>query len=90
MTEKTESLIDLAFTNIPFNITMNDVYVLSFRDHDLIGFKRKQNRVETASKTIRCRNYRWYDHNKLKDDLGNADWSPHIPFRIYYKRLIEY
>ena len=76
MTEKTESLIDLVFTNILFNITMNDVYALSFRDHNLIGFKRKQNRVQTAPKTILCCNYHRYDHNKMKDDLENADWSP--------------
>ena len=75
VTDKTESLIDLVFTNVPFNITMNDVYALSFSDHDLIGFNRKQNRVKAAPKTIRCCNYRRYDHNKLKDDLKNADWS---------------
>ena len=28
--------------------------------------------MKTAPKTIRCRNYRRYDHNGLK----NADWSP--------------
>ena len=32
--------------------------------------------MKTAPKTIRCRNYRRYDHNKQKDDLKNADWSP--------------
>ena len=41
VTDKTESLVDLVFTNIPFNITMNDVYAVSFRDHDLIGFNCK-------------------------------------------------
>ena len=51
-------------------------FMLCFNDHDLIGFNRKQNRGKTALKTIRCRNYRRYDHNKLKDDLKNADWSP--------------
>ena len=50
---------------------MNDVYALSFSDHDLIGFNRKQNRTKTAPKTIH-----WCDHNKLKNDLKNADWSP--------------
>ena len=75
VTDKTESLIELVFTNIPFDITMNDVYALSFSDHDLIGFNRKQNRVKIAPKTILC-NYRRYDHNKLKNDLKNADWSP--------------
>ena len=34
VTDKTKSLIDLVFTNVPFNITMNDVYALSFSDHD--------------------------------------------------------
>ena len=72
MTDKTESLIDLVFTNAPFNITMNDVYALSFSDHDLIGCNCKQNRVKTPQKIMRCRNYRLYDHNKLK----NTDWSP--------------
>ena len=53
---------------------MNDVYVLSFSDHDLIGFNRKQNRVTIAPKTSLCRNYRQYDHSKLKDNLKNTDW----------------
>ena len=53
---------------------MNDVYVLSFSDHDLIGFNRKQNRVKIAPKTSLCRNYRQYDHSKLKDNLKNTDW----------------
>ena len=72
VTDKTESLIDLVFTNAPFNITMNDVYALSFSDHDLIGCNCKQNRVKTPQKIMPCRNYRLYDHNKLK----NTDWSP--------------
>ena len=76
VTGKTESLIDLVFTNVLFNITMNDVYAVSFSDHELIGFNRKQNRVKTAPKTIRCRNFRRYDHSKLKENLKNADWSP--------------
>ena len=76
MTDKTESFIDLVFTNVLFNITMNDVYALSFSDHALIGFSRKQNGVKTAPKIIRCCNYHRYDHSKLKDDLKNADWSP--------------
>ena len=67
--DKTESLIDLVFTNVLLNITIKDVYALSFSDHDLIGFNRKQNRMKTAPKTIRCHNYRRYDHNKLKNDL---------------------
>ena len=74
--DKTESLINLVFTNVLLNITLNDVYALSFSDHDLIGFSRKQNRMKTAPKTIHCRNYRRYDHGKLKDDLKNLDWSP--------------
>ena len=32
--------------------------------------------MKTAPKTIHCRNYRRYDHGKLKDDLKNLDWSP--------------
>ena len=52
MTGKTESLIDLVFTNVPFNIMMNDIYALSFSDDDLIGFNRKKSRTKTAPKTI--------------------------------------
>ena len=52
VTDKTESLIELVFTNIPFDIMMNDVYALSFSDHDLIGFNCKNNRTKTAPKTI--------------------------------------
>ena len=80
--DKTESLIDLVFTNVPFNKTINDIYALSFSDHDLIGFNRKQNRAKVAPKTIRCRNYCRYDHNKLKDDLKNADWSLCLTLRF--------
>ena len=75
VSNRSESLIDLVFTNVPFNITKNDVYALSFSDHDLIGFNRKQNRVKTIPKTVRYRNYRHYDHNKLKQDLRKADWT---------------
>ena len=32
--------------------------------------------VKTAPKAILWRNYRQYGHNKLKDDLKYADWSP--------------
>ena len=76
MTDKNESLIDLVFTNVPFNITVNNVYALSFSDHNLIGFNREQSRVKTAPKTIHFHNNRRYDHNRLKDNLKNADWSP--------------
>ena len=37
MTDKTEPLIDLVFTNVPFKIPMNDVYALSFSQQNLIG-----------------------------------------------------
>ena len=74
VTDKTEFLIDLAFTNFPFNITMNGVYALSFSEHNLFGFNCKQNRVKTAPKTIRCRDGNQTE--RLKDDLKNADWSP--------------
>ena len=37
MTGKTEPLIDFVFTNVSFKITMNDVYALSFSEHNLIG-----------------------------------------------------
>ena len=79
-----EWLINSVFTNVLLNITLNDVYALSFSDHDLIGFSRKQNRMKTAPKAIRCRNYSRYDHGKLKDDLKNVDWSP-----VYISRSIS-
>ena len=93
VSDKTESLIDLVLTNVPFNITMNDVYALSFSCHDLIGFNSKQNRVKNAPKTILCSNYRRYDNSKLKDVLKmliGHQCTSHIPFRIHYKCLIEY
>ena len=57
VTDKIQSLIDLVFTNVPFNITMNNVYALSFSNHNLTGLNRKQNRVKTVPKTICCCNY---------------------------------
>ena len=64
---------------------MSDVYALSFSAHNLIGFNRKQNRVKTGPKTIRCRNYRQYDHNRLKDDLKNANWPPVYIFTFHFR-----
>ena len=49
--------------------------------------------MKNAPKTILCRNYRRYDNNKLKDVLKmliGHQCTSHIPFRIHYKRLIEY
>ena len=57
VTDKIESLIDLVFTNVPFNITMNNVYALSFSNYNLTSLNRKQNRVKTVPKTICCCNY---------------------------------
>ena len=57
VTDKIESLIELVFTNVPFNITMNNVYALSFSNHNLTGLSREQNRVKTVPKTICCCNY---------------------------------
>ena len=90
VTDKTESLIDLVFTNVLFNIMIHDVYALSFSDHNLIGFNPKQNRMRTVRvSTICCRNTvnmtirSWKIIIKM---LIVHQSTCHIPFRTHYKR----
>ena len=93
MTDRTEPLIDLVFTNVPFKITMNDVYALSFSEHNLIGLIVSKTERELLQKlfvvviTVNMTITSW--KMILKMLIGHQCTS-HIPFRIHYKCLINY
>lgn len=48
--EQRKSVIDLVFTNVPFNITTTKVFPKDFSDHELVGFIRKACQIKTAPK----------------------------------------
>ena len=75
VTDKSWSLIDLVFTNCPVNITHTYVIINSVSDHNMIGRVRKTNHLKHSSRTIKCRNYAIYDHQKFCNDVSEIDWS---------------
>ena len=93
VTDKTGSLIDSVFTNVPFNITLNGIYALSFSDRDLIGFNRKQNRGQLLQKlfvvviTVDMTIASWKVILKM---LIGHQCTSHIPFRTHHMGLIEH
>ncbi|XP_057299458.1 uncharacterized protein LOC130630077 [Hydractinia symbiolongicarpus] len=76
ITQDTETLIDVIFTNKSSTISHTDVLPLSLSDHDCIGCVRKVNHQKFKSRTTRCRNYNKYDPEKLNTDINNHDWQP--------------
>ena len=75
VTDTSSSSIDLIFTNCPVNITHTYVIISSLSDHNMIGTVRKINHLKYPSRTIKCRNYAKYDHQKFRNDVSEIDWS---------------
>ena len=89
ITEDTSTLIDLLFVNKPSNFTTAKVIATSLSDHEMIFCSRKINTHKHPNRTIKCRNYRVYDHHQLQNDANNIDWSP--IYRIYdVNRAVEF
>ena len=76
ITEDTSTLIDLLFVNKPSNFPTANVIATSLSDHEIIFCSRKINTHKHPNRTIKCRNYRVYDHHQLQNDANNIDWSP--------------
>jgi len=74
-TEQSETLIDVVLTNHPEKIINSMVVASEISDHDIITCQRKVNNVKHKPKTIKCRNYINYDHNVVREELGNTDWT---------------
>ena len=41
----------------------------------MIETVRKINHLKHSSRTIKCRNYAKYDHQKFRNDVSEIDWS---------------
>lgn len=72
-TNLTSTLIDSIGINNIATIRCKG-YTHGIGDHDMVGFLRKINLVREAPRQIKCRNYHYYDLEKLKEDLRNSDW----------------
>lgn len=76
ITKDTSTLIDLIFTNRPSTVPTVSVVSTSLSDHDMVGCTRKINFQKYPHRTIKCRNYVNYNHEKLIKDARNIDWQP--------------
>lgn len=76
VTKESRTLIDIIATNRPETISTSAVIPSSISDHDLIACKRKLNHQKFASKTIKCRNYKSYDHNAMNEEFQQVNWYP--------------
>jgi len=63
-------------TNNPSTISKVIVEPLSLGDHELIGCIRKYNHAKYESKTIRFRDYKSYNTEKLIRDVNTINWKP--------------
>ena len=75
VTDTSSSLTDLVFSNCPVNITHAYVINSSLSDNNMIGTVRKINHLKHSSKTIKCRIYAKYDHQKFRNGVSEIDCS---------------
>ena len=73
--DDTRSLIDIIATNNASTIRKTGVIPTCLSDHEMIGFVRKVNNIKYKPRTIHCRDYRYYDSDKLKEHLKNQNWT---------------
>ena len=71
----TSYLIDLVFTNCPVNKTHTYVIISSLSDHNMIETMKKINHLKHSSRTIKCKNYVKYYHQKFRNDVSEIVWS---------------
>ena len=63
LTETSSTTIDLILSNAAQNISAVDVVATSLGDHDMVACIRKINHQRYNPRTIKCRDYKNYDHN---------------------------
>ena len=78
VTEHSESLIDLVFTNTHHKVTETGVFDLGLSDHSLVYCVLKSGRPRVAPKTIEYRSYKNYNKQSFIKDLENVPW--HVVF----------
>ena len=84
VTDTSPSLIDLVFTNSPVKIIYTYVIISSLSEHNIIGTMRKVNHLKYPSRTIKCRNYAKYDHQKYRNYVSEIDWS-----LVYFSNYVD-
>ena len=75
VTQDSRSLIDVIYTNEPWNIYSVKVIPAGLSDHDLVGCTRKIHNFKYQPKLITCRNYANYDPVAFCNDLRSSDFG---------------
>ena len=76
ITENIPTIIDVPLTNSSENVIRTDIIRTSFSDHEMIGAIRKKCQHKHQSKTIRSRNFRNYNKENVKIEIGNINFDP--------------
>ena len=76
ITENTSTIIDVLLTNSPENVVRTDVITTNFSDHEMIGAIRKKCQHKYQPKTIHSRNFRNYNKENVKIEIGNINFDP--------------
>ena len=74
LTDHSSTIIDIIASNKE-NIKRVIVIPTTFSDYDMVAGVSKLNRRKFPSRTIKCRDYSKYNHEKLKSDLRAANWK---------------
>ena len=75
ITENTSTIIDDLLTNSLENVVRTDVITTNFSDHEMIGAIRKKCQHKYQPKTIRSRNFRSYNKENVKIEIGNINFD---------------
>jgi hypothetical protein len=76
ISEVSKTLIDIIATNCVENLDDSEVIPTSIGDHEMVGCVRKLNSRKFNSRTIKCRDYKNYDPESMRNELRELDWSP--------------
>ena len=74
VTEHSDSLIDLCFTNAHQKITESDVVDPGLSDHSLVYCVMKSGRHRAPPKTIQFRSFKNYNRDSFVSDLRQVPW----------------
>ena len=73
---KTPTRINENTSNSPENVVRTYVITTNFSDHEMIGAIRKKCQYKYQPKTIRSRNFRNYNKENVKIEIGNINFDP--------------
>ena len=73
ITRESKPLIDVIYSNVPYNIFSVKVIPAGLNDHELIVCARKLNNVKFNPRIITCRNFANYDPKLFCEELNSAN-----------------